>query len=321
MIFNRDIKAKFSTFFNIEEKSNKLGITNLQTVPKLAKNFDSILQLYPEANEEYFAKNFVKEVQNKHQNRLEKEHLSAYLEESCFWLATQELNQQLAPIKWQELDCFQEARKIAAQPNKIFSTYNFTDTSVITWAKQQIKHKVRQTAYVGKEFCKYATWSAPKYLTEKILREALHAKSKIKTKKEIESCVLAVKSYKEVYRSNQPEKIAGKLPEPNQKQWEDIKNYYNQQRSRYNNKLSSDDSEHLELIINFQEIRDKIITCVKVVRDYCCIAEDVDIKATEIIADSKAEIIPVNDREAEIEDANKQQIISVCLSEFSKLTP
>ncbi|NEO57980.1 MAG: sigma-70 family RNA polymerase sigma factor [Okeania sp. SIO3B5] len=316
MIFNRnrDIKAKFSTFFNIEEKSNKLGIINFQTVPKLAKNFDGIFQSYPEVNEEYCAKFFVKEVQTKNKNKLEKEHLSAYLEESCYWLATQELNQQLAPIKWQELDCFQEARKIAAEPSKIFAKYNFTDTSVITWAKRQIKHQVRQIAYVGKEFCKYATWSAPKYLSEKMLIEALQTKSNINTKKEIDSCTLAFKSYKAVYRSK-PEKIGGKLAEPSKKQWEDIKNYYNKLCSRYNNKLSSDNSEPLEEITDFQQIKDTIIACEKVARGYCCTLEYVEKNST------LEKMISVNYPPQETESEEQKQIISVCLSEFSKLTP
>ena len=318
MIFNRDTKAKFSTFLNIEEKSNKLGVINLQIVPKLAKNFDGIFQLNPEVNEEYFAKYFVKEVQKKPLNKLGKEHLSAYLEEPCFWLATKELNQQLAPIKWQELDCFQEARKIAAEPSKIFSKYNFTDTSVTTWAKLQIKHKVRQTAYVGKEFCKYAPWSAPKYLSEKMLREALQTKSKIKTQKEIESCVLVFKSYKEVYSSNQPERIGGRLAEPNKKQWEDIKSHYNKRCSRYNNKLSSDNSEHLELITDFQQIRNTILACVKVARSYCCIGVAEDIETDFKPIDN---MISVNYQPLEIEGEEKKQIISVCLSEFSKLAP
>ncbi len=324
MIINRNIKQKFSTFLNVEEQSRglRIRISHLQTRFQLAKNINSILESNPDGTAEYFAQTFVKELQKNNQTKLYAEHLSAYLEEPCFWLARGELSQQLEPLKYSKLDCFQEARKVAAQPIIIYEKYNFTDSNPSTWAKLQIKNKVKQTAYSGRELCKYATWSLPKYLSENRLKEALKIKLGIKAKKEIESYVFAVKSYKAIYRSSQPEKNKGKLPEPNQEQWLEIQKYYNFQCSEYNKKRKdSGESDRLEEIDNFQLIREKICTCIKVARDYICNFEDVDINSPEQNNSHETEILVFNPEEQEIETEENQQIISICLFEFSKLPP
>ncbi len=321
MSINRNIKQKFSTFLNVEEKSRGLKINHLQTIFQLARNINKILESNPDGTAEYFAKSFVKELQKNNQTNLYAEHLSAYLEEPCFWLARRELSQQLEPLKYSELDCFQEARKVAAQPISIYEKYNFTDSSPSTWAKLQIKNKVKQTAYLGRELCKYATWSLPKYLSEKILKESLKIKFGIKAKKEIVSYVFAVKSYKAIYHSNEPEKNKGKLPEPNQAQWSEIKKYYNLRCSEYNKKNAADESDRLELITDFQVIKAKICTCEKIVKDYICNVEDVDINSPKTNDGNETEIIVFNPEEKEIEIEESQQIISICLLEFSKLPP
>lgn len=321
MNINREITEKFSTFFNVEERPGTLKIKNLQTMLKLANNFHTIFQSCPDGKAEYFAQSFVKKLQTNNHTKLDEEHLSAYLEEACFKLAIKELYQQLRPLNYKPLDCFQEARIVASQPINIYKTYNFIESNPMTWGTLQIKRKVKQIAYLGKEFCKYHTWSAPKYLSEKILREALQNKLAIKTKKETESYVLAVKSYKEIYRSSLPKKIEGKLPEPSQAQWEEIKKYYNLRCAEYNKKPSEDESDRLEIITNFQVIKEKIQTCVKVARNYICSVENIQVVYPEIIAGKEHEVIAVNHQEKEIETEQKQQIVSICLDEFDKLPP
>ncbi len=327
MSINRDIKEKFSTFFDLEEQPSNLRINNLLKAPKLANHFYHIFQSCPDGTAEYFAKNFVKELQKNNHTKLYEEHLSAYLEEPCFWLAEELYKQlrQLRQLNYSRLDCFQEARKVASQPITIYKTYNFKDSNPMTWGKRQIKSKVKQTVYVGRDFCKYGTWCGLKYLSEKILREALQAKSGITEKKEIESHVLVVNAYKEIYRSSQLKKFEGRLPEPNQAQWEEIQKYYNFRCSEYNKKLSADESDRLEVITNFQVIKEKFITCYSVARNYICMVEEtvenIDIISNEIMADNQHEVIAVNHPEKEIETEEKQQIVSICLYEFAKLPP
>lgn len=323
MIINRNIKQKFSTFLNVEEQSRglRIRISHLQTRFQLARNINSILESNPDGTVEYFAKTFVKELHKNNHIKLYAEHLSAYLEEPCFWLARRELSHQLEPLKYSELDCFQEARKVAAQPISIYEKYNFTDSNPSTWAKMQIKNKVKETAYSGRELCKYATWSLPKYLSENKLKEALKIKLGIKAKKEIYSYIFALRSYKAIYQTNQLKKNKGNLPEPNQAQWLEIEKYYNFQCNEYNEKLAANESERLEEIDNFQLIRKKICTCEKIVKDYMCKVEDVDINSPETIDSNETEIIVFNPEEKEIETEESQQIISICLFEFSKLSP
>ena len=317
MIIDRNIKEQFSTFFDVEELRNNLIITHLTPMLKLVNNLDTILTYYPDENAESLAKIFIREMQKNNHTKLYEEHLSAYLEEVCFWLAIRELYQELKPLKYSRLDCFQEARKVASDPMKIYKTYNFKDSSPKTWGKIQIKSRVKQTILLGRDFGKYGTWSALKYLSEKILREALQAKSGIKAKKEIESHVLVVNYYKEIYPSSQSKKNKGKLPEPNQAQWEEIQKYYNFRCSEYNKKLSAHGCDRLEPITNFQVIKEKFLTCYSAAKNYICIVEDT-IENIDIVAD---EFIPVNHQEEEIETEQKQQITSICFDEFAKLPP
>ena len=65
MNINRDIKEKFSTFFNVEERPGTLKIKNLQIRLKLANNFNTIFQSCPDGKAEYFAQSFVKKLQTK----------------------------------------------------------------------------------------------------------------------------------------------------------------------------------------------------------------------------------------------------------------
>ena len=80
MNINRDIKEKFSTFFNVEERPGTLKIKNLQIRLKLANNFNTIFQSCPDGKAEYFAQSFVKKLQTNNHTKLDEEHLSAYLE-------------------------------------------------------------------------------------------------------------------------------------------------------------------------------------------------------------------------------------------------
>ena len=121
-----------------------------------------------------------------------------------------------------------------------------------------------------------------------------------------------------LFRSKKNE---GKLPEPSQAQWEEIKKYYNLRCAEYNKKLSEDESDRLEIITNFQVIKEKIQTCVKVARNYICSVENIQVVYPEIIAGKEHEVIAVNHQEKEIETEQKQQIVSICLDEFDKLPP
>ncbi|NEQ40415.1 MAG: sigma-70 family RNA polymerase sigma factor [Okeania sp. SIO3I5] len=282
---------------------------------KLVNNLDTILTHYPDQNAESLAKTFIKEMQKNNQGKLYEKHLSAYLEEVCFGLAIQELYEELKLLKYTRSDCFQEARKVALEPMKIYKTYNFKDSSPKTWGKIQIKSKVKQTILLSRDFGRYGTWSALKYLSEKKLREALQAKSGIKAKKEIESYVLVVNSYKEIYPSSQSKKIKGRLPEPNQAQWEEIQKYYNFLCSEYNKKPSTEGCARLEAIINFQVIKEKYLACYSAAKNYIYMVEDT-VENIDIVAD---EFIPVNHQEEEIETEKQQQIASICLDEFAKL--
>ncbi|MGD1715916.1 hypothetical protein [Dapis sp. BLCC M172] len=322
MSLNRNIKEQFSTFFDVEEKLNNLKVNNFLKIPNLAKNFERIYQSFPDGTAEDIAKIFIAKMQKNNQTKSDEKNLSAYLEEACFWVVERgELYKQLRLLKLNStrLDCFQEARKIASQPINIYKTYNFKDSNPMTWGKRQIKREVRKIAYVGREFRRYSTWSVLKYLSDKILIEALKAKSGIKTKKEIKSYVLVVKCYREIYCNSQPKKNEGKLPEPNQTQWEEIQKYYNLRCSEYNKKLSTDESDRLEEITNFQTIKEKIFTCINAANDYIYIDDKTDINLLERNGDNQTEFIKLNHPEREIELEETQQIASICLDEFAKL--
>ncbi|MGB7710268.1 MAG: hypothetical protein WBL95_12160 [Microcoleus sp.] len=203
------------------------------------------------ANEEFWAQYWLKATLKDSQTKSSaREHLSAYLEEACYWTALK-IHQQLAAYQLRRVDCFLMLREVAANPVKLFKNYDYKSSSVKTYSQFPLKSAVLDQVRKGRELDKY-TWPALlRAVTKKRLKESLH-KANIK-EPEMSRCLLAWQCFRDKYV---PIKAIGskQLQPPDLNQMEAIANHYNQQ---YNPQES----------LSAQTIQKLLELCVQVIQD------------------------------------------------------
>lgn len=253
----RDIVELFSTFLQIDDHYDALG-PGWQKSPRLASNITKKIESEPSAKEEFWAQYWLKATVKDSQTKSHaREHLSAYLEEACYWTALK-IYQQLAAYHLRRVDCFLMLREAAANPVKLFKNYDYKSSSVKTYAQFPLKSAVVDQVRKGRELDKY-TWPALlRAVTKKLLKESLH-KANIK-EPEMSQCLLAWQCFRDKYV---PTKAAGskQLQPPDIKQLEAIANHYNQQR---NSEVSAASTQEIQRLLDIcvQVIQDSLKTSV-----------------------------------------------------------
>lgn len=246
----RDIVEMFSTFIQIDDHYDAIGLGWAKS-PRLASNMTKKIAAEAIANEEFWAQYWLKATLKDSQTKSSaREHLSAYLEEACYWTALK-IYQQLAAYQLRRVDCFLMLREVAANPVKLFKNYDYKSSSVKTYSQFPLKSAVLDQVRKGRELDKY-TWPALlRAVTKKRLKESLH-KANIK-EPEMSRCLLAWQCFRDKYV---PTKAAGskQLQPPDQRQMEAIANHYNQQ---YNPQES----------LSGQTIQKLLELCVQVIQD------------------------------------------------------
>jgi DNA-directed RNA polymerase specialized sigma subunit len=247
----RDIVELFSTFLQLDDHYDALG-PGWEKSPRLASNITKIIEIEPSAKEEFWAQYWLKEsIKDSQTKSPAREHLSAYLEEACYWTALK-IYQQLAAYQLRRVDCFLMLREVAANPVKLFKNYDYKSSSVKTYSQFPLKSAVLDEVRKGRELDKY-TWPALlRAVTKKRLKESLH-KANIKEPK-MSQCLLAWQCFRDKYV---PTKAAGskQLQPPDRAQMEAIANHYNQQRNPK------------ESTVIGQEIQKLLELCVQVIQD------------------------------------------------------
>jgi len=247
----RDIVELFSTFLQLDDHYDALG-PGWEKSSRLASNITKKIESEPSAKEEFWAQYWLKATVKDSQTKSHaREHLSAYLEEACYWTALK-IYQQLAAYHLRRVDCFLMLREAAANPVKLFKNYDYKSSSVKTYAQFPLKSAVVDQVRKGRELDKY-TWPALlRAVTKKRLKESLH-KANIK-EPEMSQCLLAWQCFRDKYV---PTKAAGnkQLQPPDIKQMEAITTHYNQQG---NSEVSA---------ASTQEIQKLLELCVQVIQD------------------------------------------------------
>lgn len=220
----RNLEEKFSTVFQVTDGKRQLVMMGWEGDRKLARNFQEILTSHQQPQEEYLARLFLKSSLNGSEIPLDRGHLCAYLDESCFWVGNT-LARELAPLNLTPSECFSSAREFAANPKKTFKNYDFTKSKVQKYAFFQIKTAAKEHLHLGKEVYKYSPWGLLRHSSKKKFYEALQQKTHL-SKTEIQSCLLALEGYKKIYTSCK-DTGSQKLTEPTSQQWQDIVNFYN----------------------------------------------------------------------------------------------
>lgn len=247
-----NLVEKFSTFLNFIN-CNDSSIAVWETNPKLVTNMKQLCDLDPSAKEEFWAQYWLKEALQENQNELALGHLSAYLEETCYWIALTKA-QQLANSDFSWMDCFQLARTVVAQPAKLFAKYDSTRSRLKTYAQLKLGTEISEFIRVRREKTKYSEAALLRSLTKISLKQAL---AKVGFPKEqLSRYLLAWNCFKEIYT---PTKAAGtqRLEWPEPEQLKAIAKRYNQLRLCH----------QLESAVTSQTLEALLKSCVKAVRD------------------------------------------------------
>ncbi|MBD2180581.1 sigma-70 family RNA polymerase sigma factor [Planktothrix sp. FACHB-1355] len=274
MKVRQDIVQKFSTFLKLGNRERYRQFF-WQTDPELERNIKNLEQSDPNAKAEFWARRFLQEMQKTYPakphsdstkvpnqilpNSLPGRHLSAYLQDVCFW-AAQKLCQRLQFIKhkYPLEECFQIACSVGYQPEKVFRNFKFDHPSANTevFAKAVIFRIINNQVYesdLEAKRGKYSNYGLLKDLTKKELTEALAAQRNQQLN--IELHCLAWKCFDEIYQPNHwrgsrsmdaPDRI-----------------HLNQIADRYNQLLAHPGSP-----VDATKIQEMLDTCIKAARNY-----------------------------------------------------
>lgn len=243
---------KFSTFAIVEERNGFLVVSRWVYEPALKRSMQRMVELDSEANENFWALHWLKEALPLPLYRAGKWHLSAYLEETCYWTALQ-ICQQFADKGYNPADCFQMARKLASNPAKLFANYDSRLSSVQTYAQMRLKSYLLDELRRGREAEKYSDWALLRAVTKTALENALENCGY--TESQVAPYRLAWRCFREIYTPAASEG-SRKLPPPSAAQWEAIAGRYNQLRGQFK----------LEAEVSVKTLQNLLKTAVDAVR-------------------------------------------------------
>lgn len=176
-----------------------------------------------ETSESFWALYWHKKWQKQPQS-LAKQHLTAYLQEVCFW-STQKTISGFNSTQYGIADCFQSG---IIKIDKILEGfdpergYNLQSYASITFSNL-IRELLRQRQEVDIS----SEWSLLRKLSQKRLLEALETAGK--DAKNIESCILAWNCFREIYVPQRASSTR-QLQKPDEATWEAIVKLYNEER-------------------------------------------------------------------------------------------
>ncbi len=245
------IVEMFSTFLQLDQNSDLIA-PSWKSVATLEKSMIQQIKNNPNFTQEQWASYWLNEVLNNQQHNLAKNHLSAYLEEACYWMAWK-VCQQLSTANITQVDCFLIAREVTANPAKIFKNYDSSRSSLKTYAQFPIKRIIIEKIRTGSEVQGYSPTGMLRSVSKKELKEVLE-KDHIKEPR-FSECLLAYQCFRELYIPTHF-KQNRQLKPPNTQQFTAIASRYNQLRARGN--LTQD--------INNQELEKLLNTCVDAIR-------------------------------------------------------
>lgn len=245
------ITELFTTFLQLDTDR----VIGWATDPRLHRNLlkcqASLSQ--PEDSEIFWVSYWYK-VWQEHSESLAKGHLSAYLQEVCYWVAHKTIA-NLSSGQYTVSDCFQMAIARVDQvlkgfkPNIGFSLKNYSSAVF----SSELKDLLRQQQEI--DIC--SNWRLLRKLTQKRLVESLQNIGL--SANTIQSYVLAWKCYQSLYA---PQQATGtrKLPKPDEATWQAIAELYNSERY---SQLSVPGAE-----CSGAMMEKWLVACAKAVRDY-----------------------------------------------------
>lgn len=237
----QDITELFSTFAQLEADRFRKWLTE----PKLHRSIKKCLDNTGEVAiaENFWAIYWHKHWQNQSHN-LAKMHLSAYLQEQCYWAAEKTVAKFATNNQYTLADYFQLANAEVENILKGFKPE--ISNNLQSYAQMAISTRLRDILRQRKEADSCTNWGLLRKVSKKqVLASLSHAGL---SPAMIAQYRLAWSCFQERYLPNQPGGN-GKLPEPNRQLWEDVANLYNSERlnqlTLYTQKCSADTIEQI----------------------------------------------------------------------------
>ncbi|NJR14597.1 MAG: sigma-70 family RNA polymerase sigma factor [Calothrix sp. CSU_2_0] len=210
----------FSTFIQFDAERFYCWATD----GRLRRNMNNHISKYPEENsEDMWAIYWHKYWQKDQSERLPKQHLSAYLQEPCYW-NSQKMTQTFANTQHTLPDFFQIA---IAQCDRILKGFNPNQGFVLkNYASAIFGTVIRETLRQRHEVDICSTWGILRKISQKRLLESLENAGL--SKDTITSYVAAWNWFKLIYVPNQAS-TSRQLSRPDDGTWEAITKAYNSQ--------------------------------------------------------------------------------------------
>jgi RNA polymerase sigma factor (sigma-70 family) len=241
----------FSTFLQLDGDRCQGWITD----PQLRRSMNACLKQIDNApTSDQFWAIYWHKIWLSASSRLAIAHLSAYLQETCYWISHKTLSCFVSP-RYQMSDCFQIA--IAATP-KILKRFNPQRCpSLKDYASVAFKSIIRDTLRSSQEVDICTDWALLRKLSKKRLVESLERAGF--SPETIAHCQLAWTCFKTLYLPTQ-ETGTRRLNRPDRATWEAIAERYNRDRQLY---LDSPCPE-----CSPETLEQCLLQCAKLARDY-----------------------------------------------------
>ncbi|WP_096589682.1 sigma-70 family RNA polymerase sigma factor [Calothrix sp. NIES-2098] len=223
-----EITEIFSTFAQLEADRFSKWLTDARLRRSMQSSLAEIAKTQDLANK--FTDNFWSLYwykiwrSNSQLSNLAKAHLSAYLQETCYW-AAQRAIAKFAVFQHGLSDYFQMG---IAELETILEAYNpDKSTSLKTYARIAFPSRLKDMLRQRKEADICTNWGLLRKVSKKVVLEALQNAGLTPT--QIGQYRLAWTCFRMLYLQNQPGGIQ-KLPEPDRQLWENVANLYNSER-------------------------------------------------------------------------------------------
>ena len=215
------ITELFATFLQFDADR----VIGWATDARLRRNISNRQQKLskPEDSEDFWVSYWYKEWQSQKQN-LASGHLSAYLQEVCYWAANKTAT-HFSSGQFTLSDCFQA---IVTKTDKVLQGFKpDMGFNIKNYASAIFSSELKELLRQQKEVDISTDWRLLRKVTQKRLVESLENAGL--NPQNVQSYVLAWKSYQALYAPRK-EKGTRKLSRPDDAVWESIANLYNQER-------------------------------------------------------------------------------------------
>lgn len=222
----QSIIENFSTFVQFVADR----FSHWATESKLRSSMQSCLKRTPQETSEYFwALYWYKSWQLPETQSLAKQHLAAYLQESCYWVSQKTVN-SFASTQYQLSDCFQIA---IAQIDRVLKGFNPNHGYTLkNYASPIFASAIRETLRQRHEVDICTDWALLRKISQKRLQEALQTAGL--TKDDVHSYILAWNCFKTLYLPTSTG-TSRQLSRPDDRLWDAIAKAYNSQSSQQQN--------------------------------------------------------------------------------------